>query len=170
MKHIKLFEIFEARRVARLDPNRIDMEEESKKEIICKCGSKWNLDDRDKDPYTCQKCGKIHEKMKWSKFFKIISFKYSFFENDYKIIDDKDPEFNYYIYDCIMSKYNKDKVEINSVKRLLDNEVFTVGDQLLIDGDDYVKIDKIWPSFDQMRADSGRLGIILNRDFITVKK
>jgi hypothetical protein len=152
MKYLSSFKIFEG------------------KKVTCECGWEWNLEEGGKDPYTCHKCGKVNEKMEWTKFFKILSFKYSFFENDYRIITEKDPEFNDCIYDCILSKYEKDIVEIYSIKRLSDGEIFTVGDQLLLGGEDYAKIDKIWPSFEQMRADSGRLGLVLNNKFLTVKK
>lgn len=148
MKYLSSFKIFEG------------------KKVTCECGWEWDLEEGGKDPYTCHKCGQVNEKMEWTKFFKILSF----FENDYRIITEKDPEFNDCVYDCIISKYKKDIVEIYSVKRLSDGEIFTVGDQLLLDGEDYVKIDKIWPSFDQMRADSGRLGLVLNKKFFTSMK
>lgn len=156
MKYLSSFKIFEG------------------KKVTCECGWEWDLEEGGKDPYTCHKCGQVNEKMEWTKFFKILSFKYSFFEDDYRIITEKDPEFNDCIYDCIISKYKKDIVEIYSVKRLSDGEIFTVGDQLLLDprllatvapGEDYVKIDKIWPSFDQMRV-----GLVLNKKLLTSMK
>lgn len=151
MKYLSPFKVFEG------------------KKVTCECGWGWNLEEGGKDPYTCHKCGQINEKMEWTKFFKILSFKYSFFKDDYRIVTEKDPEFNDCIYDCVLYAEKKDVIEIYSVKRLSDGEIFTIGDQLLIDGEDYAIIDKIWPSFDRMRADSGRLGIVLH-DFITVKK
>lgn len=165
MKYLSSFKVFEG------------------KKVTCECGWEWNLEEGGKDPYTCHKCGQVNEKMEWTKFFKILSFKYIFFEDDYRIITDKDPEFNDCIYDCVLSVYNKDVVEIHSVKRLSDGEIFTVGDQLLLDNgagpgqhgpslprlkDE--KVGKIWPSFDQMRADINGLGLLLNHDFIKVKK
>jgi len=116
-------------------------------------------------------------RMEWAKYWEIISFKYEFFKDDYRLIDKSHPEFEDCISDCVDNTYKEDPIKIHSVRRLKDGEIFTIGDVLcdrpLFDDDKphiYGKIDKIWPSFDQMRADMGRLGSNLNNDFLCVVK
>ncbi len=108
------------------------------------------------------------EKMEWNEFFEILSFLYID-----KVINPDHPEFEDCLEDCIETKWKKDVIQINSVRRYSDGEIFTLGDTIVLDGDDGIhkmKIDKIWPSFDQMRADSGRSGIVLNREMWKVSK
>ncbi len=76
--------------------------------------------------------------------------------------------FNEYLNNCIKNTFKKDIIEIYSVKRLSDSEIFTIGDDILMDTREAGVLDKIWPSFYQMRGDIGRMGIVLNHDFITV--
>ncbi len=113
----------------------------------------------------------------------ILSFRYKFSDDDYRLIDKKDPEFDDCLKDCIKSKWKEDIVEIHSVKRKSDNEVFTIGDRIYLEGysSNQTKIHlqdirplngtitKIWTSFDQIRVDIGRLGTILH-EFIKVYK
>lgn len=111
------------------------------------------------------------EKMEWSEFFEILSFLYID-----KIIKPGHPEFEDCLKDCLESLWREDSIQINSVRRFSDGEIFTLGDTITLDHgfglDDNHKqvISKIWPSFDQMRADCGRSGIVLNREMWKVIK
>jgi hypothetical protein len=118
----------------------------------------------------------IYEKFLWTKEFEIMSIKY----DDWKVLTPGHPEFEDCVKDCVKSIYNEDIIEIKSVKRLEDGEVFTVGDMLYmnyitdegenIGGKEMGVLTKIWPSFEQMRGDIGRMGIVLNHLEIVVKK
>lgn len=117
----------------------------------------------------------IDEKMEWSKYFKILSIKY----DDWKILKPGHIEFDECVQDCIDNIYTKDPIEINSVQRISDGEIFTLGDMIAsvlpTNAKDkhiskYGKITKIWPSFDQMRADIDRLGLVLNHEELKVIK
>jgi len=114
-----------------------------------------------------------NEKMEWQKNWEIVSFRYKFFKDDYKIITKSDPEFKDCLEDCLESEWREDIVEIYSVKRKSDGEIFTIGDELF-DGykryGENLEISKIWTSFEQMRADLGNGGGIVLHDFFTVYK
>lgn len=106
----------------------------------------------------------------WMKYFKILSFKYKIYD-DWKIINPDHPEFNGCIEDCIENSYTDELVRIFSVERISDGEVFTLGEKVCSVGfgkssTTYGSIDRIWPSFDQMRCDVGNMGMVLNNDFI----
>ncbi len=111
----------------------------------------------------------------WEKEFKILSIKYG----DLKILSPDHSEFNDCVQDCIEHLYHEDVIEINSVQRLVDGEIFTLGDMLymnyitdngeLVGGNNVGIITKIWPSFDQMRADCGRMGVVLNHTYLVSK-
>lgn len=122
------------------------------------------------------------DKYEWQKNFEILSFKYSFFDDDFRIIDKSHPEYDDCVKDCVDASYRKDIVSINSVKRIKDGEVFTLGDyvenkeiknlNLNIFLDECIgPITKIWPSLDQMRIDIDKLGMVLNNlDVVKVDK
>jgi len=70
-------------------------------------------------------------------------------EDDWKIISQKDDE-------------------ILSVKRVSDGEIFSVGDLIGFrpDNKEIGKIDRLWQSFEQMRIDVGKLGLVLNDEIV----
>lgn len=110
--------------------------------------------------------GKINESSneenEWRKYFQILSVKY----DNWKILTPDHIEFNDCIEDCIENAYQEDIIEIQSVKRISDGEIFSLGDTIIdstgTSDPSFGKITKIWPSFNQMRADIGRIGIVLN--------
>lgn len=113
----------------------------------------------------------VDEKMEWTKHFKILSIKY----DDWKILKPGHIEFDECVKDCVENTYTKDPIEINSVQRISDGEIFTLGDMvssiLSTNTKDnhiskYGRITKIWPSYKQMRAiilgGNGTIGLSLN--------
>jgi len=71
-----------------------------------------------------------------------------------------------------ISKYSEEDWDVLSVKRLSDGEIFSVGDLIGLNPDnkEVGKIDRIWPSFEQMRIDVGNLGLVLNDDIVKLNK
>ena len=74
-------------------------------------------------------------------------------------------------YDWEITDYDISENKILSVKRKSDGMIFSLGDEVGHDvpGTKYMKmgkIDRFWKSFDQMRIDIGKLGIVLN-DYVT---
>jgi hypothetical protein len=67
-----------------------------------------------------------------------------------------------------ISKYSEKDWDVLSVKRTSDGEVFSVGDLIGLkpDNKEVGRIDRIWPSFEQMRIDIGNLGLVLNDDIV----
>jgi hypothetical protein len=106
--------------------------------------------------------------MSWSKYFEILSIKYSVGDDDFRLIEPGHPEFDDCVQDCVESEFRKDEIEIYSVRRKEDGEVFTVGQPVYnvsFNIKNFGVVDKLWPSFDQMRADIGRGGFPLNHLF-----
>ena len=112
----------------------------------------------------------------WKKEFEVLSIKY----DDWKILKQGHSEFEDCVNDCVNNTHKEDIVEINSVKRIKDGEIFTLGDMLYMNyvspsgqvfgGKEMGILTKIWPSFEQMRGDIGRMGIVLNHLEIVIKK
>ena len=76
----------------------------------------------------------------------------------------------YSISDWDITDYDGEK--ILSVKRNSDGEIFSVGDTVGYKPDGKVigEIDRIWKSFEQMRMDVGKLGLVLNDDLMKVEE
>lgn len=108
------------------------------------------------------------DKYSWKDYFDILLIKYSVGKGQYRLIGPDHPEFEDCVEDCIESESNKDDIEIYSVKRKNDNEIFTLGGILYsstFDSTFGIEITKLWPSFDQIRADFGNGGVPLNHTF-----
>jgi hypothetical protein len=108
------------------------------------------------------------DKMAWQEFFEILSFRYYVGGDQFRLIEPGHPEFNDCIQDCVESEWRKDEIEINSVRRKEDGEIFTLGKPVFnvsLDIKLFGNIDKLWPSFYQMRADIGNGGFPLNHNF-----
>jgi len=67
--------------------------------------------------------------------------------------------------------YDNDKGKILSVERTSDGEIFSLGDTIgyVPDGKEIGKIDRLWKSFEQMRIDVGKLGVVLNDEIMKIK-
>jgi hypothetical protein len=119
----------------------------------------------------------------WKSKFEILSLKYSHFEDDFRIINKDDDLFDELMSDFDNSSHKKDVIEINSVLRISDGEVFTLGgilydnpyegdEQMRVEGTEefvYGKITKLWTSRDQFRADVGNMGSNLCNMFLKCK-
>lgn len=119
----------------------------------------------------------------WKSKFEILSLKYTHFEDDFRIVQKGDSLFHELISDFDESSYKKDVIEVNSVKRISDGEIFTLGgilydnpyefdDDMRAEGDNefiYGVITKLWASHDQFRADIGRMGSNLCNMFLRCK-
>lgn len=110
----------------------------------------------------------IDDKMAWTKYFDILSIKYSVGGDDFRLITPEHPEFDDCVQDCVENEFHKDPIEIYSVRRKEDGEVFTLG-QPIYNVSHNIKsfgiADKFWPSFFQMRVDIGSSGFPLNHKF-----
>lgn len=110
----------------------------------------------------------VDDPMSWTKYFEILSIKYSVGGDDFRLIEPGHPEFDDCVQDCVESEFRKDEIEIYSVRRKEDGEVFTIGQPVYnvsFDIKNFGVVDKLWPSFFQMRADIGRGGFPLNHLF-----
>lgn len=108
------------------------------------------------------------DKMAWTKHFDILSIKYSVGGDDFRLITPDHPEFNDCIQDCVESEWRKDEIEIYSVRRKQDGEIFTLGQPVYnvsLDIKNFGIADKFWPSFSQIRVDIGNGGFPLNHLF-----
>ncbi len=99
----------------------------------------------------------------YPKGFEILEFLY----NDDIIIRPGHIEYEDCIKDCLKSEFRDDVVTINKVKRLSDGAQFKVG-EIIKDTHGHIigRISKIWILGDQVRADIGNLGLVLNNDFL----
>lgn len=110
----------------------------------------------------------IDDKMAWTKYFEVLSIKYSVGGDDFRLIEPGHPEFNDCIKDCVESEWKEDEIEIYSVRRKEDGEIFTLGQPVYNVAHNIKSFgiaDKFWPSFFQMRVDIGNGGFPLNHLF-----
>ena len=108
------------------------------------------------------------DRMAWTKYFDILSIKYSVGGDDFRLIEPGHPEFDDCVQDCVESEWRKDEIEIYSVRRKEDGEIFTLGQPVFnvsLDIKNFGIADKFWPSFSQMRVDIGNGGFPLNHKF-----
>jgi hypothetical protein len=110
----------------------------------------------------------IDDKMAWTKYFDILSIKYSVGGDDYRLITPDHPEFDDCVQDCVENEFHKDPIEIYSVRRKEDGEIFTLGQPIYNVSHNIKSFGiayKFWPSFFQMRVDIGNGGFPLNHKF-----
>ena len=76
----------------------------------------------------------------------------------------------YNIPDWEIIDYDNDSGKILSVQRLSDDEIFSIGDTIgfVPDGEIIGVIDRLWKSYEQMRIDIGKLGLVLNDDIMKI--
>jgi len=91
---------------------------------------------------------------KWEKYYEVLSL-----VNNNEILTKEDSKFPFLLAFCVRNIYNDNTTYIKSVKRLKDGRIFSIGENLTdYTGHDCGVIDKIWPSFGQMRYDIGNGG------------
>jgi hypothetical protein len=90
----------------------------------------------------------------WEKSYEVIKI-----ANNGEFITKENSKFPYLLEFCVDNLHHENSTEIHSVKRLKDDKIFTLGDNLIdMLGHDFGKITKFWPSFEQLRVDIGRGG------------
>ena len=70
----------------------------------------------------------------------------------------------------VQNGFSETGPKIHAVRRLSDNEVFRVGDELIMEPGrkEVGRITRLWISFEQMRADVGNLGVVLHDFYHTI--